>query len=187
MIVPPELRKDFQERARRVKLLIMDVDGVLTEGHIILEDEKPEMKMFHAHDGIGLVLARRVGLKSAIISQRESPAVQRRARELKIDYLYLKQFYKITAYENLKKDHGYRDEDICYVGDDIPDLPVLRKVGLPVAVQNANWRIKEEVPFVTEAEGGRGAVREVVEAILKAQGRLERAIETLLFPKEPQP
>ncbi|NOX37796.1 MAG: HAD hydrolase family protein [Calditrichaeota bacterium] len=184
MIIPPELKKEFQERAQKIRLIIMDVDGVLTEGHIILEDEKPEMKMFHAHDGIGLVMARRVGLKTAIISQRESPAVQRRARELHIDYLYLKQFYKISAYEKLKHDHGYRDEEICYIGDDIPDLPVLRRVGLPVAVQNANWRIKQEIPFVTETEGGRGAIREVIEAILKAQGKLEQAIEKILSPED---
>ncbi len=183
MMIPPELKESFQERARKIKLIIMDVDGVLTEGHIILEDEKPEMKMFHAHDGIGLVMARRVGIKTAIISQRESPAVQRRARELHIDYLYLKQFYKETAYQKLKQEHGYRDEEICYIGDDIPDLPVLRLVGLPVAVQNANWRVKQEIPFVTETEGGKGAIREIIEAILKAQGKLERAIEKILLPE----
>ncbi len=174
--------QEMEERARKVKLLIMDVDGVLTTGAIILEDHSPEIKMFNAQDGIGLVLARYAGLKTAIITQRQSPAVERRARELKIDYLYMKTFYKLQAFENLRKTTGIAADEICYVGDDLPDLPIMRQIGFPVAVANANWRVKQEVPFETEVPGGQGAVREVVEFILQAQGKLEQTIEQLLQP-----
>ncbi len=172
------------QRAQQVRLMIMDVDGVLTTGAIILEDHSPEIKMFHAHDGIGLVLARYAGIKTAIITQRQSPAVERRARELKIDYLYMKKFYKIQAYEDVLKKTGISEDAICYIGDDLPDLPLMRRVGFPVAVANANWRVKEEVPFESDTPGGQGAVREVVEFILEAQGKLDAAIEQLLQPPD---
>ncbi len=175
---------EMKQRAQGVRLIIMDVDGVLTSGAIILEDHSPEIKMFNAHDGIGLVLARYADIKTAIITQRQSPAVERRARELKIDYVYMKKFYKFQAFEDVLKKTGLPEEAVCYIGDDLPDLPLLRRVGFPVAVANANWRVKEEVPFETDIPGGQGAVREVVEFILDAQGKLESAINQLLQPPQ---
>ncbi len=176
--------EEMLQRAREVQLVIMDVDGVLTTGAIILEDQSPEIKMFHAHDGIGLVLARYAGIRTAIITQRQSPAVERRARELKIDYLYMRKFYKMQAYTDLLKKTGIEEHAICYIGDDLPDLPIMRRVGFPVAVANANWRVKQEIPFESDTPGGQGAVREIIEWILQAKGQLETAIEQLFQPPD---
>ncbi len=177
-------QEEMQQRARDVQMVIMDVDGVLTTGAIILEDQSPEIKMFHAHDGIGLVLARYAGIRTAIITQRQSPAVERRARELKIDHLYMRKFYKMQAYNDLLKKTGIPESAICYIGDDLPDLPIMRRVGFPVAVANANWRVKQEVPFESDTPGGMGAVREIIEFILQAKGELEAAIERLFQPPD---
>jgi len=183
MICEPRYAREMLLRAQKVRLILMDVDGVLTDGKIIYDTNSTEIKMYNAHDGLAITLARRASLKTGIISARESAAIRYRAEELKFDYIYLGQFYKIRSYENLKKSMKLSDEAICYVGDDLPDIPVLKRVGFPVAVQNASLPVKQIARFQTMRGGGDGAIREVVEYILNAQGRLENILEETIGEK----
>lgn len=163
--------------ASKVKLLILDVDGVLTDGRIILDNEGNEFKAFHVRDGHGIKLLVRNGVAVAIITGRKSRVVQRRAEELGIKDVYQKCFDKVVAYNDLKSKHGLADEEICYVGDDIVDIPVMRRVGFPVAVSDAAPEISAYALMVTSCGGGRGAVREVAEVILKAKGLWKKVID----------
>lgn len=153
----------------------MDVDGVLTDGKIHLvsmpDGTAQEMKSFHAHDGAGLKLAIAGGLRTGIITGRIADATTRRAGEVGMEYVYQNRPDKLPAYEEILKRAGVRDAEVAYVGDDLPDLPVLRRVGLAVAVANAVAEVKRAAHCVTRARGGEGAVREVVETILKAQSK----------------
>jgi 3-deoxy-D-manno-octulosonate 8-phosphate phosphatase (KDO 8-P phosphatase) len=166
--------RTFAERARRVRLLLMDVDGVLTDGHIYLQSlpdgTAEEMKAFHAHDGAGLKLARMAGLRTGVITGRDSPATTRRAREVGMEFVSQKQAEKLPAYEEILRQARVGDEEVAYIGDDLPDLPVLDRVGLAIAVGNAAPEVKRVVHLVTRRSGGDGAVREAIEAILRAQG-----------------
>ena len=157
-------------RLSRVKLLLCDVDGVLTDGTIILGDRK-EYKSFSIQDGLGMLLLRRSGVRVGWVSNRPSPVTQQRADELKIDYLFQAKGSKVEAVEELMSKDGASWEEICYVGDDVVDLGVLRRAGVAVAVANAIPEAKKVAHYVTSAHGGRGAVREVVTLILKAQGK----------------
>jgi 3-deoxy-D-manno-octulosonate 8-phosphate phosphatase (KDO 8-P phosphatase) len=167
--------------ASKVELLLMDVDGVLTDGRILLVPHPggtiSEAKAFHVNDGAGLALAHRAGLKTGLISRRDTPAVARRAEELEITHVYQAVSDKRRAVEDLIQKTGLRMESICYIGDDLVDLPAMTRVGFPVAVSNACPEVKSRAAYVTNAAGGQGAVREVVELILKARGKWEVAIE----------
>jgi 3-deoxy-D-manno-octulosonate 8-phosphate phosphatase (KDO 8-P phosphatase) len=166
--------------ARGIKLLLMDVDGVMTSGHICLLSfpggEAHEMKVFHAHDGTALKLARIMGIRTGIITGRNSPATRRRAREAGIDLVFEGQATKLGAWEEALSQAGVGAAETAYIGDDLPDLPLLDRAGLAVAVANAVPEVKYAAHYVTEKSGGEGAVREVVELILKAQGRWKEAI-----------
>jgi 3-deoxy-D-manno-octulosonate 8-phosphate phosphatase (KDO 8-P phosphatase) len=163
-----------------VRLLLMDVDGVLTDGAIHLESlpdgRVAELKVFHAHDGAGVKMARSVGVKTGLITGRDSPATAQRAREMQMDFVYQNQPEKLPAYKEVLRSAGVRDDEVAYVGDDLPDLPILARVGLAVAVSNAVQEAKRAAHYVCAAGGGRGAVREVVELILKAQGKWAEAV-----------
>ncbi|MBO0858776.1 MAG: HAD hydrolase family protein [Chloracidobacterium sp.] len=167
-------------RARQIKLLLLDCDGVLTDGGLHYTfDGKHVMegaKVFHIHDGQGLKLAREAGLKLGVISGRVSPALVARARDLQIDRLHQGIDDKISVYEQIKIDEGLSDAQIAYVGDDLPDLPVMRRVGLAVAVADAVEEVREYAHFVTQRPGGRGAAREVVELLLKAQDKWSESL-----------
>jgi 3-deoxy-D-manno-octulosonate 8-phosphate phosphatase (KDO 8-P phosphatase) len=154
------------QKAARVQLLILDVDGVLTGGEIILGSEGMELKHFNTRDGLGIAMARQVGLNVAIITGRVSQAVVTRAVELGIQDLFQGNMDKIEAYERLLKKHQLTDEQVAFVGDDLLDLPVLRRAGLKIAVANASGQLKILADYVTLARGGRGAVREVVDLLL---------------------
>jgi len=173
-IVPDVLR-----RAQKVKVILMDVDGVLTRGMIVYDSNGLEIKHFNAHDGLGIKLALLAGLKTGIISARESGTIRTRANELKMDYLYLGRDRKLNAFQDLQKDLNLAADDFCFIGDDLPDIPVLKHVGFAVAVKNATPMTKEVAHYVTEKDGGEGAVREVVEIILNAQEKLDGAIDKL--------
>jgi len=149
----------------------MDVDGVLTDGRIIYDGDGKELKFFDVQDGYGISRARREGFKTAIISARCCTAVKARAKDLKFDKVYLDAYPKISAYERMLKVFDVSDEHVCFIGDDIPDHEILSRAGFAVAVANAVPEIKKIADHVTAHKGGRGAVREVVELILKAQGR----------------
>ncbi len=159
-----------------IKIVIFDVDGVLTDGRIILDSNNNESKAFHVQDGTGITYLHRAGIKTAIISGRESKVVEYRAKELSIEDVYLGIHNKIEAYEKILEKHKLKDSETCYVGDDLIDLPILRRAGFSVAVPNASLEVKENVSYVTSAPGGYGAIREVAEKILKSQGKWEKII-----------
>lgn len=154
-----------------VKMVIIDVDGVLTDGKIILDSNGIESKAFYVQDGAAITYLHRSGIKTAIISGRESKVVELRAKELCIEDIYLGVHNKLEAYEEIIKKHEIKDSEICYIGDDLIDLPILRKVGFSVAVPNAPAEVKENVSYITNAQGGFGAIREVTEKILRSQGK----------------
>ncbi|MCS3904204.1 3-deoxy-D-manno-octulosonate 8-phosphate phosphatase (KDO 8-P phosphatase) [Methylohalomonas lacus] len=159
-------------KAERVRLAIFDVDGVLTDGRLILGDDGTEHKAFHVRDGLGLVLMREAGLKVAIISARQSQVTAERMAALGIEYVYQGSQDKAQTYSALLDELDLPAADTAYVGDDLVDLPVLNRAGLAVAVADAHPLVRERADFVTAAAGGRGAVREVCELILDAQQRL---------------
>jgi 3-deoxy-D-manno-octulosonate 8-phosphate phosphatase (KDO 8-P phosphatase) len=164
-----------RKRARKIKLLLMDVDGVLTDGRIYyLPNPRGgfhETKTFYSRDGLGIRFAHGAGLKTGIISGRSSPVVEYRAKELGIHFVQQGALEKLGPYERILRAAGLRDEEVCFVGDDIVDLPVLRRVGLAVGVADADDRLRNYVHYCTRAQGGRGAVRETIEVILTAQGK----------------
>ena len=159
-----------------IKLVIFDVDGVLSDGNIQLDDHGNESKSFYVQDGAGITYLQRAGIKTAIISGRKSKAVEYRARELCIEDVYLGVQRKLDAYETILKKHKLQDHETCYIGDDLIDLPILRRVGFSVAVPNARQEVKDSVSYLTEAHGGFGAIREVAEKILKSQGKWETIV-----------
>jgi 3-deoxy-D-manno-octulosonate 8-phosphate phosphatase (KDO 8-P phosphatase) len=167
-------------RARQIKLLLLDCDGVLTDGglHYTFDGKRvlEGAKVFHIHDGQGLKLAREAGLKLGIISGRISPALTARARELQIDYLNQGVDDKISVYEQIKTAEGRADDQIAYIGDDLPDLPVMRRVGLAIAVADAVDEVRECAHLITNKPGGRGAAREAIELILKAQDKWRESL-----------
>lgn len=166
--------------AQKIKLLALDVDGVLTNGEIIFGCDGELMKKFNAQDGMGITLARKAGLRIAIITGRESQMVKLRSAELNITDVYQGAMTKTQALAELKAKYNVTAEEIAYVGDDLNDLPVMVAVGLPCAVANAALEVKEHARFVTHSSGGSGAVREVIEYILKTQGKWENIIATYL-------
>jgi 3-deoxy-D-manno-octulosonate 8-phosphate phosphatase (KDO 8-P phosphatase) len=170
--MPAKTSQPLRSRLQRVKLFLCDVDGVLTDGSVII-GAAGEFKSFHIRDGLGLVLLRRAGLKAGWVSARPSEATERRARELKIDFLVQQDDRqgKAAAVETLLAQTGLSWDEVCFVGDDIVDLGPLRRAGLAVAVADAMGEVKAAAHLVTRAAGGHGAVREVVEMILKAQGK----------------
>ncbi len=169
----------MRKKLSQIEMILMDVDGVLTSGEIIYTASGDELKMFNVQDGMGITLARMAGLKTGIITGRRSELVQRRAEELKIDVISQGSFDKLPEYERIKKEMGLTDEKICYIGDDVLDIPILKRVGFSVAVANARDEVKAICDYVTVAEGGRGAVREVIDKILKWQNKWHALIEKL--------
>ncbi len=154
-----------------IKLLILDVDGVLTDGSIILDDGGNELKAFYVRDGHGIKMLSAIGVKVAIITGRYSKVVERRAHELGITEIYQRCHIKSVAYEDLKEKLNVSDSEIAYIGDDIVDISIMKRVGLPIAVADATEETKAEAVIITTKPGGRGAVREICDLILKAKGK----------------
>ena len=182
-----------EDRARRIKVLIFDVDGVLTDGQLYFlpqtgTDGKQfglEFKGFTAHDGLGITLARLGGLRVGIITKRESATVAIRARDLKLEFFYQGQAHKLAAAEEIAAKAGITMAELAYVGDDVVDLPVMRACGLAIATANARTQGKSEAHWVTPNPGGQGAGRDAVDFILTAQGSLARVIEQYLDESDP--
>jgi 3-deoxy-D-manno-octulosonate 8-phosphate phosphatase (KDO 8-P phosphatase) len=181
--------EDAQARARNIKVLIFDVDGVLTNGDIAmvpkLDGSGVEVKGFHAHDGLGISLARLGGIKTGIITKRQSATVAIRARDLKLEFIYQGQHFKMNAVQDILSRAEIALDQLAYVGDDIVDLPVMRKCGLAIATANARPQVKAEAHWVTPLPGGEGAGRDAIDFILSAQGSLERVIEEYLDEANP--
>jgi 3-deoxy-D-manno-octulosonate 8-phosphate phosphatase (KDO 8-P phosphatase) len=194
-----------EERAKKIKLMIFDVDGVMTDGTIFLfpapagtsgsgtqehrdrmadkvgfgisSSSVVEAKGFNAHDGTGFSLARLGGLKAAIITKRISETVALRARDLKIEHVYQGQQDKAAAFYEILSKEGLQADEVCYVGDDVIDLPVMRLCGLAIAVKNSREEVLRESHYITPHEGGKGAVRDAIEYVLREQGSLDRAVD----------
>jgi 3-deoxy-D-manno-octulosonate 8-phosphate phosphatase (KDO 8-P phosphatase) len=176
---------EILERARKIKLFLMDVDGTLTDGGVMLislpnDGGVAEMKGFNSQDGMGLKLAHTMGIRTGFITGRKSPAVSQRAKELNVEFVYLGQATKMAAFDECLQKAGVQEEEVAYMGDDLPDMPLSKRAGLAVAVANAAPELKAVSHFVTRSRGGDGTAREVVELILKAQGRWEEAIPKAL-------
>ena len=181
---------DVMARASKIKLFLMDVDGTLTDGGVCLisstaadgsgNSAVSEMKVFNAHDGQGLSLAHTMGIQTGFITGRSSPAVARRAEELKVTFVYLGQAKKNEAFEECMQRAGVTEKEVAYLGDDLPDIPLARRAGLAVCVANGAPELAAICHFTTRRSGGHGAAREVVELILKAQGRWEEAVPQAL-------
>jgi 3-deoxy-D-manno-octulosonate 8-phosphate phosphatase (KDO 8-P phosphatase) len=167
---------DIIERARRIRMLILDCDGVLTDGRIIMLPTGDETKVFDVKDGHAIVMLHRAGIKSGIISGRQSAIVRARAKELGIAHVHEMAWVKTEAYEKILAEEDLTSEAVCYVGDDVVDIPLLRRAGLAVAVADAVAEVKQFAHLVTGRAGGRGAVREVIELIMKAQDKWEAAM-----------
>lgn len=200
-------------RAKKIKLLLFDIDGVATDGKIflfpapagarqqtqstaaekadaggyaIVSQTMVEAKGFHAHDGTAISLARQAGIKTGLITKRISDTVALRARDLRLDYVLQGIGDKGRAFREILESEGLTADQVAYVGDDIIDLPVMRACGLAFAVANARAEVKAAAHVVTECAGGEGAIRDAVEYVLRAQGSLERAIEAYVNEREPQ-
>lgn len=185
------------DRARKIKIILFDVDGVLTDGSIWLipvpvpsangtiTSKMVEAKGYNAHDGTAISLARLGGLKCGIITKRISETVQMRARDLKLEFVYLGQAFKMKPVREIMEKEGVTLEEIAYVGDDVIDLPVMRKCGFAVAVADARERVKAEAHYVTPNRGGHGAGRDAVEFILEAKGVLDQCIESYIDESNP--
>lgn len=171
---------EVQERAARVKLLLMDCDGVLTDGRIWIFENGEEQKGFHTRDGLGIDLWHRAGLKSGIISGRVSSAVEVRARTLGMTFIHQGCEDKLEAFTETLAQAGVTNEEVAFVGDDLNDLPLMLQSGLAVAVADAADETREHAHCVTNAHGGYGAIREVIELILKAQGRWDDLVKRYL-------
>jgi len=166
----------LKNKIKKIKLLALDVDGVLTDGKIIFDSAGKETKIFDVQDGFALVILKRAGYKTAIITARDSKVVHLRARDLNIDKTYVDAFPKLLAYEDLLRHFRLKDEHVCFVGDDLPDIQVLKRAGFAVAVNNACREVKAVADYVTKKQGGAGAVREIVELILETRGQWREVI-----------
>lgn len=171
---------DHIARAKPIKLLVLDVDGVLTNGQLVIGPEGEAHKCFHAHDGMGISLARKAGIRTAIITGRSSRIVAQRAAELKITDIYQGTDDKGAALRDIMSRAQLRPEQVAYVGDDINDLPALLQAGLACAVANAVPEVQQRAHYISTKTGGCGAVREIIELILKAQGKWEALIDSYL-------
>lgn len=175
--ISPALKK----RAAQIKVLLMDVDGTMTDGGVTLLSQADgtalEIKTFDAHDGQGLTLAHTAGLRTGCVTGRESAALLRRAQEMKMEFIYMKQPLKMPAYEDILRVAGVSDSAVAYIGDDLPDIPLMRRAGLAVAVGDAVPEVKDAAHYTTKAVAGRGAVREAVELILKSKGLWQSMID----------
>lgn len=204
-----------EERAKKIKLMLFDVDGVMTDGTIFLfpapggasgqstnlrreqmadaggfgiaSHEIIEAKGFDAHDGTGFTLARLAGLKAGIITKRISETVALRARDLKLDFVYQGQQDKLAALHEILEKTGLSADEVCYVGDDVIDLPVMRVCGLAIAVKDARERVIAESHYVTEHRAGKGAVRDAIEYVLRAQGKLDQVIDQYIESRSHRP
>jgi 3-deoxy-D-manno-octulosonate 8-phosphate phosphatase (KDO 8-P phosphatase) len=174
------MNNELIEKAKKLKLLILDVDGVLTDGKLFFDNDGNEYKSFHARDGHGIKLLRQTGVEVAVISGRKSNSVALRMKSLGIEYVYQGHENKIAAFNEIIEKLGISPEQAAHVGDDVLDLPVMSRVGLAIAVQDANFSVKQRADWCTELAGGCGAVREVCDFIMQAQGSFDDVLSPYL-------
>lgn len=172
--------QDILEKAAEIKLVIFDVDGVLTDGSLFFGDDGQEYKAFYSRDGLGIKMLQKTGVEVGVITARESQLVVHRMKNLGIEHLYQGRLDKIKAYEELIKQLGVTNLQTAYVGDDVVDLPVMQQAGLAIAVADAHPFVKQHAHWTTQHGGGRGAARDVCELIMQAQGNLEAQLNSFL-------
>jgi 3-deoxy-D-manno-octulosonate 8-phosphate phosphatase (KDO 8-P phosphatase) len=169
-----KIARDVIKRARQIQVLLMDVDGTITKGGVYLLSQPDgtalEMKVFDAHDGQGISLARTAGIRTGFITGRESAALRHRARELGVEFVFEKQPHKIAAYEEILRKTGVPESAVAFLGDDLPDLTVMHRVGFAIAVADSAQEVLDAAHYVCSAKGGEGAARETVELILRSKG-----------------
>jgi len=180
MMTETERMQRALEKAKNLKLLILDVDGVLTDGKLFFDNEGNEYKAFHARDGHGIKLLRQTGVEVAVISGRKSNSVALRMKNLGIELVYQGHENKIAAFNEIIEKMGILPEQAAHVGDDLLDLPVMIRVGLAIAVNDANFAVKQRADWCTTMPGGYGAVREVCDLIMQAQGRFDEVVDMYL-------
>lgn len=171
-----DLKQELTGKAKKIKVLLLDVDGVLTDGRIIYDSRGHDMKFFDVHDGLGVYLLKNAGIPTVLITAKGSRAIKPRARDMRVDAVMENIFPKSLVLDRILKRYQVSAEEVCFAGDDLVDLSLMKRVGLPVAVFNAVPEIKQTAAYITLREGGRGAVRELAELILKAQGKWQEAI-----------
>lgn len=172
MMLSPQL----EFRIKRIKLLILDIDGILTDGRIIYDNRGNELKFFDVQDGFGIVLLKRVGIETVIMTAKKSKVVSRRAKDFNVKHIYQNCFDKLKVFEDILRKFSLSPDEICFMGDDLIDIPVLKRVGFAVSVPNAVYETKKVVHYVTKRHGGRGAVREVCDLIIKSQNKWQDII-----------
>ncbi len=171
-----ELKEELKDRAAKIKLLLLDVDGVLTDGRIIYDSHGRDMKFFDVHDGMGVYALKRAGIPTILITAKGSRAIKPRAKDMQVAEVFANISPKSAVLDRILKKYKVSREEICFVGDDLVDLCLMKKVGLPIAVFNACPEIKQSSAYITLREGGRGAVREVAELLLKARGKWQEIV-----------
>ena len=172
-----EIKDSLKERASKIKLLLLDVDGVLTDGRIIYDSKGRDSKFFDVHDGLGVYLLSKVGIKTVLITAKGSATIKPRARDMRVAEVFSDVSPKSAMLGKLTKKYNVLEDEVCFVGDDLVDLGLIKLVGFSVAVANASPEIKAAAYYITTKYGGRGAVREVAELILKSQGKWEDIIK----------
>lgn len=173
-----EFKEELKERARQVKLLLLDVDGVLTDGRIIYDSHGRDMKFFDVHDGLGVYALKKAGIPTILITAKGSKAIKPRAKDMQVAEVFANISPKSAVLDKILKKYKIGKSEICFVGDDLVDLCLMKKVGFSVAVFNACPEIKQSASYITLREGGRGAVREVAELILKSQDKWKEIVGT---------
>jgi 3-deoxy-D-manno-octulosonate 8-phosphate phosphatase (KDO 8-P phosphatase) len=173
--------KDILDKAKKIELVIFDVDGVMTDGSLFMGDDGQEYKAFNSLDGHGMRMLQEGGINAAIITGRKSKVVEHRMNDLGVTRVYQGYRDKIPAYEALMDDVGLATEQVAYVGDDVVDLPIMTRVGFAIAVQDAHPYVKKHAHWITQNNGGQGAVRDVCELILEARGLLAQTLESYLY------
>ena len=171
---------ELDERCQPIELVLADVDGVLTDGRVVLDNQGVETKQFHIRDGMGIALWQKAGYRFGLVTRRSSQAVKIRAAELGVEIVRQGADDKLAVTREILADLGLTPTQVCYIGDDLPDLPVVRAVGLGVAVADAAAELRQAADYVTTGVGGAGAVRETIEMILKAQRRWDDVIQSYL-------
>ena len=174
------INQDILDRAKRIKILVVDIDGVMTDGRVVYGIYGDELKFFDVQDGFGITLLDRAGIKTVIITAKKSRIVKMRAKDLKVAKVYQGFIDKLIPFEDILKIFKITPESICFIGDDLIDIPVLKRVGFAVAVPNAVEQVKQCVHLITQNSGGRGAVREICDLILKAQNKWDLAASKYL-------
>ncbi|MDD5247172.1 MAG: HAD-IIIA family hydrolase [Candidatus Omnitrophica bacterium] len=170
------IEESVLSKVKKIRLLLLDVDGVLTDGRIIYDSRGRDSKFFDVHDGLGVYLLYKAGIKTILVTAKASRAILPRARDMRIEEVYADVSPKSLVLEKILKKYRLKPDELCFVGDDLVDLPLLKRVGFPVAVFNACPEVKRAANYITIRQGGRGAVREVAELILKGQGRWQELV-----------